>query len=264
MPELPDVESFNRYLSRAALHQRVERVEVEDARILEEISQEELDTAASGKELSQTRRHGKHLFVALNQGPWLHLHFGMTGHLEYFSNTQDRPEYTRVLFHLDGDSYLAYVSQRMLGHVGLVKTPEEYVERRNLGPDALAAGSDALVQALRRRRGRLKSTLLNQHCLAGIGNLYADEILFQCGFHPLRTVDTLSYRELRTLCEKTREVLETAVRNNADLKRCPDSYLLTTRGKTDLCPACGAELETVKVSQRTTYFCPVCQRAQEA
>lgn len=262
MPELPDVASFDRYVASTALHRRIEDVEVRDDRVLEDVSAERLEAAARGREMRETRRHGKNLFVALDEGPWLVLHFGMTGYPKYFRKPESEPEHARILFRLADGWKLAYVCQRMLGHAGLTDDPDRYIEQKGLGPDALLADDEARYAALERRRGRLKSVLMNQEALAGIGNLYADEILFQCGLHPLRRLADMSGDEVRRLSRVTGEVLACAVERDADRDRFPADYLLTTRRQTNLCPRCGAELNDIKVGQRTTYFCPRCQGAE--
>ncbi|MEF8787997.1 MAG: DNA-formamidopyrimidine glycosylase family protein [Planctomycetota bacterium] len=264
MPELPDVAYFERYLASTALHQLIREAEVRDEGIVEDISGEGLAAAARGRSMEQTRRHGKNLFVALGNGPWLVLHFGMTGFPRYFRRPESRPEHVRILFHLEDGWKLAYDCQRRLGHAGITQDPGGYIERKGLGSDALLADEDERYAALKRRRGRLKSVLMNQEALAGIGNLYADEILFQCGLHPLRRLDELSDRQVRRLSEVTGDVLACAVERNADRDLLPGHYLLTARRRSNCCPRCGTDLEDIKVGQRTTYFCPRCQGRMDA
>lgn len=259
MPELPDVASFDSYLASTALHRRIAAVEVRDERVLEDVTAKRLASAARGREMRQTRRHGKNLFAALGDGPWLVLHFGMTGYPKCFRKPESEPEHARILFRLRDGWKLAYACQRMLGHAGLTDDPDLYIDEKGLGPDALLADEEERYAALERRRGRLKSVLMNQQALAGIGNLYADEILFQCGLHPLRRLADMSADEVRRLSRVAGEVLACAVERDADRDRFPADYLLTTRRRSNTCPRCGAALKDIKVGQRTTYFCPRCQ-----
>jgi len=263
MPELPDVASFEKYLASTALHQLIHRAEVRDERMVEDVSGEGLAVAARGRSMEETRRHGKNLFVALEDGPWMVLHFGMTGFLRYFRRPESRPEHIRILFHLEDGWKLAFPCQRRLGHAGITQDPQAYVERKGLGPDALLADDEERYATLKRRRGRLKSVLMNQEALAGIGNLYADEILFQCGLHPLRRLDELGDDEVHRLSRVTAQVLHCAVERNADRELLPGHYLLTTRRRSNRCPRYGAELEDIKVGQRSTYFCPCCQGRED-
>ena len=262
MPELPDVAFFDRYLASTALHRVIKELEVRDERVLEEVSEEHLASAARGRKMQGTRRHGKNLFVALENGPWLVLHFGMTGYPKFFRKPESEPKHARILFCMADGWKLAFACQRMLGRAGLTQSPDRYIEKKGLGPDALLADEEERYAALKRRRGRLKSVLMNQEALAGIGNLYADEILFQCGLHPLRRLAHMSAEEVRRLSRLTREVLACAVERKADRDLFPTDYLLTTRRKSNRCPRCGTELEDIKVGQRTTYFCPQCQGRQ--
>src|SRR5213083_3793780 len=137
MPELPDVETFKRYLDATALHQRIARVEVLSADLLKGISGRELVRRLKGRRFESTRRHGKHLFVRADGDFWLRLHFGMTGSLRYFKHEEQAPTHVRVLFVFANAHSLAFEDQRKFGEVGLVEDVGEYLRKRGLGPDAL-------------------------------------------------------------------------------------------------------------------------------
>jgi formamidopyrimidine-DNA glycosylase len=111
MPELPDVEVFKRYIDTHALHKKIVGVEVKDVRILMKVSSQRLNEALQRRRLNSTYRHGKHLFVALDQGPWLTFHFGMTGYFTYFEELSEDPKHDRLLIHFDNGSHLAFVNQ---------------------------------------------------------------------------------------------------------------------------------------------------------
>lgn len=266
MPELPDVENFRRYLRRHALHAKVEGVEVRDRRALDEVSARTLHEAAKGKELASTRRHGKHLFVQLDAGErWLHFHFGMTGSLAYFADDEDDPEHDRIRFDLFGGKHLAFVDQRLFGHVGLVDDPDAYIEEAELGPDALSAAfdRDALRKALQGKKS-LKAALMDQSAIAGIGNVYADEILYAAKLDPRRSPDQLEDREVTRLHRAIDRVLHEAISRGAGtediLDRVPRTWLLPHRKKGEPCPRCGGKIQTYESSGRRGYFCPSCQR----
>ncbi len=186
MPELPDVELFKRYLDRTSLRQTIQRVQVNDARILGDLPVERFAAALAGNRLEASRRHGKHLLVRLARSGWLTLHFGMTGGLSYFENLADDPPYDRIRLDFEGGRHLAYTNRRMLGRVGLADDADRFIEAEELGPDALDPAFDeaAFAAALAGRRRDVKSVLMDQALLAGIGNIYADEILFQARLHP--------------------------------------------------------------------------------
>lgn len=105
----------------------------------------------------------------------------------------------------------------------------------------------------------VKSALTNQAAIAGIGNVYADEILFQAKLHPQTVVSRLNRSELRRLCEASRRILQTAARNGGGIEQLSEDYLSAHRDTDGNCPRCGRRLAQVKVNSRTTYLCPTCQ-----
>jgi formamidopyrimidine-DNA glycosylase len=259
VPELPDVEVFRRYLEETALHQRIERVEVLDADLLEGVTAEELDEALAAKELTATRRHGKWLFAGADHERWLAIHFGMTGGLAY--EGAEPPEHTRVLLHFANGSHLAYHCQRKFGRVTLTDDPDAFVDDRELGPDALRISCSEFEHVLDDRRGTLKALLMNQAALAGIGNIYADEILYQAKLHPESPISELETKDRVRLYRHMRRVLETAIDRRADPTRFPRTWLTPHRDEEGTCPRCGEQLRTTEVSGRTSRWCPGCQRS---
>ena len=180
MPELPDVEVFKRYLDATSLHQEIEEVDVRTRQLLENTSIRHLRRGLEGRRFESTRRHGKNLFAGLDDGDWLLLHFGMTGDLAYFKHIEDDPQYDRLLLTFANGYHLAYVSQRKLGELALIEGVDEFVEQKDLGPDALNdLGRDTFEEIVAGRRAMAKSLLMDQQTIAGIGNVYSDEILFQ-------------------------------------------------------------------------------------
>jgi formamidopyrimidine-DNA glycosylase len=267
MPELPDVELFKRYLDAHGLHRTIAQAAVSDARILGKLPAKRFIEAVAGARLEETRRHGKHLLVRLRRGGWLTLHFGMTGDLAYFRNEADDPPYDRIRFDFAGGGHLAYVNRRMLGRVGLADDADAFIRDEQLGPDALDPAFDlaAFTDAIQGRRRDVKSVLMDQALIAGIGNIYADEILFQARLHPHTPLASLNERQRSELFRQIRQVLETAIASGAgaeqSVERLPDDYLLPHRDKEGKCPRCGGPVATLKAAGRTSYYCPRCQPA---
>jgi formamidopyrimidine-DNA glycosylase len=267
MPELPDVELYKRYLDEHALCQRIEHVAVGDARILGDLSARDFAATLRGNRFEASRRHGKHLLVRLERAGWLTLHFGMTGSLVHFRKGEDDPPYDRVRFDFAGGAHLAYVNRRMLGRVGLTEDAEAFIRAEALGPDALDPAFDlaAFTAAVSGRRRDVKSALMDQGLIAGIGNIYADEILFQARLHPKTPITALDDRQRALLFERIKAVLETAIARGAGaeqyLEHLPDDYLLPHRDKGGRCPRCDSAIATLKAAGRTSYFCPRCQPA---
>jgi len=265
MPELPDVELFKRHLDTTCLGRTVRQVTVNDARILSGISASELGRRLDGVRLAGSRRHGKHLLVGLDPPGWLTMHFGMNGSLRHFAEGENDPPYDRVRFDFSDGHHLAYVNPRLLGQVGLATHADTLIAEEGLGPDALDARFDftAFERALTGRKRDVKSLLMDQAVIAGIGNIYSDEILFQAGVHPRARSDRLSTDAKKRLFSCLKEVLQTAVDAGAGAERLvdrlPKTFLIPYREKGARCPRCGAEIASVKFSGRTAYYCPRCQ-----
>jgi formamidopyrimidine-DNA glycosylase len=260
MPELPEVETFKRYLDRTSLHQRITNVEVRDAYVLKGISARELTRYLKGHRFENSHRHGKHLFVRANSQLWLRLHFGMTGSLEYLNDSEVAPKTARVIFCFATNRQLAFDDQRKFGEIELIEDVDEFLQTRDIGPDALEVGLSQFKTIVGNRRGAVKAILLNQQLIAGIGNLYGDEILFRARLHPATQAATLSDTDLTRLFRATRSVLKKAIVLKTDFNRLPKSWLLTHRGKRGRCPRCGRALKSQVIGGRTSWFCAYCQK----
>ncbi len=260
MPELPDVEIFKRYLEATSLHRRIDYVDVRNAYILKETSARELARRLKGQVFQSSRRHGKHLFVRTDGEFWLRLHFGMTGSLRYLKHNEQVPRHARVVIAFANHHCLAFEDQRQFGEIGLLRDVDEFLKKHALGPDALRIGLPEFKKILLKRRGALKSVLLNQRIIAGIGNLYADEILFRARIHPTTEVSRLGDKALTKLFRAADYVLRKAIAVKADANQIPKSWLLPHRGKGEKCPRCGTKLNSAIIGGRTAWFCPHCQR----
>jgi formamidopyrimidine-DNA glycosylase len=230
VPELPEVETFRSYLESTSMHQVIEKVVVPSPEILGNCSVPELRSRLQGMEFESTYRHGKYLMVQTDAGQWLVLHFGMTGCLRYFRGMDEPLSHVRFLVDFVNGSRLAFGCLRKLCRVSLADWKEDFISAKGLGPDALHPEFDleVFLTVFGGRKTAAKSALMNQKLVAGIGNLYSDEILFQSGVHP-----------------------ETRV--------APHSYLIPHRREGGSCPGCDGELKRTKVLGRTTYYCPRCQ-----
>jgi formamidopyrimidine-DNA glycosylase len=260
MPELPDVEIFKRYLDATSLHQRIIGVDVRSAYVLKVVSGRELARRLKGRCFESSRRHGKHLFVRADGDLWLRLHFGMTGSLRYFKHEEQAPKHTRVLFVFANAHSLAFEDQRKFGEIGLIENVNEFLEKRALGPDALDITLSQFTEILGKHRGSVKTILLNQKLIAGIGNIYADEILFRTRLHPATQISSLSGKTVTKLFRATRYILKKAIESKADADLMPKSWLLAHRGKGGKCPGCGRKLRSATIGGRTAWFCAHCQR----
>jgi len=262
LPELPDIEHFKRYIDSTSLHKPIAEAKVEDSYALKGIDPKKLTNSLAGQHFSETFRHGKYLFLNLSDHHTLLLHFGMTGYPKYFKNEEKKPDYTRLLLTFDNGYHLAYSCKRKLGEIRLVEDPDTFISDNNMGPDALDPNLDfdAFSKAFEGRRGMIKPALMNQEIIAGIGNEYADEILFQARIHPKTQVPDLEQGDFKSLYNTMQQVLIKAIDCRADKDRFPGHFLLRNREEDAGCPGgCGGTIQTAEVSGRTAYFCADCQ-----
>jgi formamidopyrimidine-DNA glycosylase len=255
MPELPEVESFTRYFAEHALHQRVARVETRDARILGDVRPEVLARRVEGREFLRVRRHGKHLFADTGGG-WVRLHFGMTGDLSYYREGEG-PRFARVVFHFDNGAKLAFEDMRLFGVVDLIDDPDAYIAAQGLGRDPLdpTFKRGDFETLIRQRRGAIKALLMSQELVAGLGNLYVDELLFQTGIHPRRSAEKLKAADIKALFVTMRRILGTMIGS-----RKRKNWLFDRREEGERCPRCEGTLRRATVFGRTTYWCNKHQR----
>lgn len=258
MPELPEVEVYRRRLSHAGLRRLVQRVRVVDPTVLRGVSGQQLTRALQGRELVATSRRGKHLFAATSGREILVLHFGMTGVLEVSGDKEPRPHERLALEFQDGGK-LSMVDPRRFGFVTVVDDVAAYCREHDLGPDALTLDVGDLRRLLRGYRGGVKSLLMDQSLLAGIGNIYSDEILFQARIDPRRRADSLDVAAVRRLHRQLSRVLRLAAERGADPSRFPEGWLLRHREDRAPCPRGNGEIVKVRLGGRGAFYCPACQ-----
>jgi len=231
MPELPDVEIFKQYLDVTSLHKRIESVQVLAPEMLKEVTVERLKDALEDHAFDSSRRHGKYLFVSLDSGPYLVLHFGMTGFLVYFKNKAKEPPHERLLISFTNGYHLAYDCQRKLGALTLTEDVREFLEEREIGADAMEIDLESFTEALSGSQASIKSALMDQHRIAGIGNIYSDEILFQSGIHPQNKTSQLDESALKKLFS--------AMKIGLILKGSRETTSSLTAGPTGYAPSAG-------------------------
>jgi formamidopyrimidine-DNA glycosylase len=265
VPELPDAVVYRRRLDQGALDRRITDTTVVDPLILDDgLAPSRFDDILDGQQLTQTHRHGKHVFARYGDDTgWLALHFGMTGAAQVVEDGT-LPEYAYVQLRFAEGGHLAFTCPRKFARVRLIDTPEAFVEAKDLGPDARRADMETFLRQLERRRGTIKGRLLDQSVVAGLGNIYADEALYQRGIHPRTTVPELSDAALRGLYGAIQTVLDAAVEVDAEPTALdPDRFMLPHRYGDEHCPNTGVPLQTEQVSGRTAYFSPARQSPTE-
>ncbi|HSE39895.1 MAG TPA: DNA-formamidopyrimidine glycosylase family protein [Acidobacteriota bacterium] len=260
MPELPDVEGFKRYFEQTSLHKTIEQVQVLAPEMVYWISPQRLKRELKGHSFERAIRHGKYLFAELENKKSLVLHFGMTGFLLHVTNPSDFPSHVRLLLQFAKNDALAFDCLRKLGKISFTENISRFVqEERGLGPDAITLTYKNFHGLLKKRKGRIKPVLMNQSVLAGIGNIWADEILFQSGIHPKTRIDELNPIQIRTMFDVMLNVLNTAIRKQQNESELPRKYLTRSRNNKGACPICKTVFNREQIGGRTTYYCPSCQ-----
>lgn len=271
MPELPEVETVAADLREELIDRRFAGAHILWPRTLAVPNASELAERIGGRKVIDVGRRGKFLLVHLDDGQTLVIHLRMTGSLAVVAgeDPQKVNGHVRAYFPLaDGDA-LVFTDPRKFGRIWLVSDIDEVTGK--LGPEPLAWDFtlQEFAQRLRRRKVAIKALLLDQTVVAGVGNIYADESLFRAGIHPLRKSSSLSDKEFERLYLSIRQVLTEAIDKRGTLLRDyrtpygEDGYFrndLRVYGRLDTpCPNCGTPIMRIRVTQRSTHFCPRCQ-----
>ncbi len=267
MPELPEVETIKNALERCLAGRTFAGVRIIDTRPVQRLSPEQFCNGLVGRRIIGLSRRGKYLIIGLSDGSNLIIHLRMTGALLW--NPAEEEPFTRLEFFFDDGSRLVYTDVRRFGTMYLVTDPTEIVGRLGIEPLNGRFTAKALAGILKSRTIPIKSALLNQEHIAGIGNMYADEALFKAKIHPLRPAKSLTPAETRALHGAIREVLKKGIRNHgASIRnyRSPDGKTGTAHEEFAVahrdgqpCPACGTPVARIVVGQRGSYFCQRCQ-----
>lgn len=238
------------------------RVDIRDRSVVRSPAPGRFTRRLSGRRIRTVGRRGKYLLVYLSGGLVLVGHLRMTGDFAVVPRRASLRPHTRLVLGL-GASDLRFVDQRRFGHVDLVGAHalNTVPGLRTLGVEPLtpAFSLDRLRALIEGRRGTLKAFLLRQDRIAGIGNIYADEILYRARLHPARPLRTLRPAEIRALYRAIRAVLRRGIAALSRRGR-PVGDLIAVRESGGTCPRCGGPLRTATIAGRTTYFCPRCQK----
>jgi len=155
---------------------------------------------------------------------------------------------------------LLYISVRKLGKVFEIKNFKQFLKEKHLGKDALRIGYKEFYNSVKNKKSTVKSFLMNQHLISGIGNIYSDEILFQSKIHPLSKINHLLDEKIEVLYKNVKLVLNEMIKSKFENKPIPDNFLIPHRNKNGICPVCKNKIKYVKILSRTSYFCDNCQK----
>ncbi|CAN5195099.1 bifunctional DNA-formamidopyrimidine glycosylase/DNA-(apurinic or apyrimidinic site) lyase [soil metagenome] len=277
MPELPEVETIRRGLEREVVGKRIKSVDVTGMRsIRRHGNKKQFISRLEGTKITGLVRRGKYLLFKLDSGDLLVVHLRMSGQLLKTTPREPMSKHTHVVISFTQGGQLRFVDPRTFGEL-FVTTPEtvgdEVPELADLGIDPVDEPMSWVVfgEMLRARRSRLKSLLMDQSFLAGIGNIYSDEILFEAGLRYDRTSETLSSQEIRRLYRSVVEVLHEAIKHRGstltdqqyvDLYGRPGDFQLQHQvyhREGQSCRRCRSPIARSRFAGRSTFYCPHCQ-----
>jgi formamidopyrimidine-DNA glycosylase len=271
MPELPEVETIRRQLEPELVGRRIESVEVLDERLTRPVSPREVERACAGRRIEAAERRGKYLLLRLDGDRSLVMHLRMTGNLILGDPGED-VRYLRAVIRLEGGASLLFTDARRFGTAVVLDDDdlEEYMApRAGIEPLSERLTAEQIGALAEGRRAPLKSFLLVQSGIAGIGNIYADEALWRAQLHPLSPAGSMRPEHWERLRKGIVDTLEAGLANGGasiddyrdargEEGRMQDEFLVHTREGLP-CLRCGTEVRRIVVGGRSTYFCPGCQ-----
>jgi formamidopyrimidine-DNA glycosylase len=274
MPELPEVEHVVRALRPVVVGRRILAAELNLKRISPEISRPAFARQLKDLRINAVGRRGKYILFELDSGALLTTHLRMTGKFVALRTDDELPSYAHVVFYLDDDRRLVFCDMRQFGRMRIVsnsqKLPKELLA---LAPEPLSDEftEEYFLQTLRKSRRSLKTLLLDQTRVLGLGNIYAVEALFLAGIHPLKQAHTLSKPRARKLFQAIKTILQEAIDSGStlriDLSDGESSYIGSSERfwrvyerEGQPCVKCETKIRRVAHGGRSTYFCPKCQR----
>jgi formamidopyrimidine-DNA glycosylase len=266
MPELPDLQVIAEFLQRELVGAAVTQVAVLKPIVLRNLYGGEVAAPLVGARVSAVERRGKFLLFALSSGARWVVNPMLAGRLRYHETSERVPGRPFVRLSFDNGSTLSYSDPKSMGKVYLTPALELVPGLSGLGPDALSGelSLETFAARLRRHHGELKGILTNQQFVAGIGNAYADEILFCARVYPFRKRNTLNSEDVSRVYACMRSVLQSALdtlrqRVGADIHEEIRDFLLVHGRGSMPCPRCGTAISEIHARQRVTSFCRQCQ-----
>jgi len=272
MPELPEVETIARTLAPGVRGRVVAGIDLLYRPLLRTGGRKDLD-ALRGRRVDGVRRRGKMLLIELDGGRTLVFHLKMTGQFLFAASGEPREKHTRLVMRFeDGKNELRFRDVRKFGFLLCLDGPPETScgELACLGPEPLEVGFDEFMAILKTRKSRVKSFLLDQTKIAGIGNIYADEMLFEARIHPETPASSIRKDKAARLYGSMQRILALAIEANGstlqdyrDAEGREGSFQFSHKvydRRGEPCVACGTPIKMKRIGGRSSHFCPMCQR----
>lgn len=280
MPELPEVETIRRGLKRKIKNKQIKDIVINVNKIVKKPYLGEFITKIKGKKIKEVDRRGKYIIIHLDSEDKLIVHLGMTGLLIYpydnkITEKEINPKHNHLIFTFTDNTQLVFNDVRRFGKIFLVSSIDEVESITKLGVEPLEDyfTEEAFIQILnKKRKGKIKPFLMNQKFITGLGNIYANEVLYRSNIHPLRLISSLNKKEVRNLYQQIKLVLSEAVKFRGST--VADEAYRDTNGekgkfvkklqvyarKGEPCIKCGHSIEVVRIEGRSSFICPQCQK----
>jgi len=294
MPELPEVETIVRDLRKKIIGRKIISVWFDAPKLIKKPKIAIFEKEIKGLKIEDVRRRAKNILIYLNPEKILLVHQKMTGHLLYGkwaikkignhkSKTQSLiagamqekvNDYIHLIFYLDNGWQLALSDLRKFAKVvlGSKEEIENLDELKSLGPEPLEKGFDfqTFKEAIQKKNGKIKQVLMDQNVIAGIGNIYSDEILWMAGIHPFKPTNRLRPQELKKIFQAMKKILKEALnlrgisisdfRDPEGRKGYYAEHRRVYQREGQKCPRCGGIIKRIKLAGRSAHFCPKCQK----
>jgi formamidopyrimidine-DNA glycosylase len=266
MPELPEVETVVKALQKTVQEKTVVSIREYRQNTIRSFTKSELSPPFRFQAIE---RRGKYILIRIEHDFLLIAHLRMTGKFIFVASTTFDDKYVRASFLFDDETMLLFRDVRTFGTLDFIDSSFENEYFKNLGVESLEDefSAEFLFQKLRKRKAPIKTILLNQRIVAGLGNIYVSEILFRAGISPFKIGKELTHSDCEKIVIQTKQVLTEAILKNGttindfhniDFKTGEFQNFLRVYQKKNC--ACGTKIEKVKQAGRSTYYCPVCQK----
>lgn len=270
MPELPEVETTCRGIAPHLVGKPISRFVINNASLRWPVPKT-LKKILPGQRIHSVTRRAKYLLIGLDSGTLI-IHLGMSGSLRLAPPDEARLKHDHVELHLDNSLCLRYCDPRRFGSwLWTTDDPEQHSLLINLGPEPMGRQFTAkyLFTQLQKRKQPIKTLIMDSHLVVGVGNIYANEALFMAGIHPLRPGGSMTLQECSLLVQQIKTILAHAIRRGGTTLRnfvggdgkpgyfAQELQVYGHGGES--CKQCRATLQEIRLGQRTTVFCPICQ-----
>ena len=274
MPEMPEVETIRRTLTKKVEGRMIQNLDVRLPRLIKWPSPESFQAIIRGKQILSLERRGKYLIFHLEDAWLLVVHLRMTGRLQYVSSEKELDKYARIIFFLDNQDVLVYSDTRTLGTLYLI--PADEVWRISglvkMGPEPLTPEFtiEYFREGLKKRQAKIKALLLDQSFIGGLGNIYVDESLYLAAIHPERVANSLSDDESKNLFFAVNQVIGDSIvhggttfrdyRDGLGNRGSHQRHLKVYGRKGEYCERCESTILWKEVGGRGTHYCEICQK----